>query len=258
MIPNRHIIFFRSKVFIIVLLCLSLVVNVYQWYRLGSAQLKQSSAHSNDAQKTQANDDSTIQEIENYLDAISYSFTADVQTLAKQYGIPSWGCGPSSYALAKIIDKKFFDDQLSIQATYAGNPYEIIERFSFAKTTNSEAVDHAWLEIYLHDKMLFIDPTIGQFGKINGIAYQEFKVDDTTISRTLNKNYDIIDDRLLLLVQKAINRVPQNQEPYPGIQISPSELDYYLKVKEARDTVNQGGLPQDWEEWVDKLLAKYS
>ncbi len=204
------------------------------------------------------NPDQKIKEIENYLDSISSSYISDVQILAKQRNLPSWGCGPSSYALAKIIDQKFFNNQLIINASYNNKePNEIIERFGLVVSDKKNLDDHAWLEIYLQDKFLYIDPTIGQFGKINKIAYQVFSIGDTNLQKTLKTNYGIEDVRISLLVPKVINRIPVSQEPYPGITIKPDAISYYLEALEYRNSVNDGIEPIDWKPWVSFLMDKY-
>jgi hypothetical protein len=180
-----------------------------------------------------------------------------VQALAKEYDIPSWGCGPTSYALADILNKKFFRGALVTDVTYDGHPYEIVERFRFSQTDKKDGVDHAWLELYFHNKMLFIDPTIGQFGKINSIAYHEFSATDPILSAELKDMYGIIDARLSLLVQKAIDRTPKSQEPYPGIAINPGQMDYYLAAYEDRNIVAHGQMPDSWAKWVSALRNKY-
>lgn len=203
------------------------------------------------------NSDKKIEEIKNYLDSISPSYIEDVKALAKERGIPSWGCGPSSYALALIINKKFFDNNLVIDASYNNNnPYEIIERFSIAQS-GEKIVDHAWLEIYFNDKFLFIDPTIGQFGKINKISYRVFNVGQSNISDILKKDYGIEDVRLSLLLQKVINRIPVYQDPYPGMTIGEESVGYFLKVLEDRNNVNDGIEPPEWKDWVNHLTSKY-
>jgi len=210
-----------------------------------------------------ADDDKKINEIESYLDAISPELINTVQALAEENKVPSWGCGPSSYALAKILNKKFFDDKLPIGATYHGNSHEIVERFSFAfkdlaDKNNSPMVDHAWLEIYFNNRFLYVDPTIGQFGNYNKIEYQLFNVGDPGISTTLLEKYGLADIRLKTLVQKVVNRVPAAQEPYPGISLSPSTIDYYLQSVQERDAVDSGHEPLEWKSWVDALSKKIS
>lgn len=197
-----------------------------------------------------------IKEIETYLDSISSSYIVDVQTLAKARNLPSWGCGPSSYALAKILNKKFFDDQLIVDASYNNNNYEIVERFSLVQQENAVG-DHSWLEIYMGDKFLFIDPTIGQFGKIHKITYQVFDVGDPTIADSLKKQYGIVDIRLSLLVPKVINRIPTSANPYPGVTIDKNFIGYFLRVTENRNQVDEGSEPEEWKDWVDMLFDKY-
>lgn len=201
--------------------------------------------------------DQQFKEIETYLDSISEPYITDVQKLANEYHWPSWGCGPSSYALAKIINKKFFDDQLTISASYSNNDQvHIVERFGLAKS-GERVGDHSWLEIYIQDKFLFIDPTIGQFGKIHTIAHQVFTVGDPTIQNTLKEKYSIEDVRLVLLVKKVVDRVPISQEPYPGMIIDQKSISYFLKVMEYRNDVNDGIEPDEWKAWVASLTKKY-
>lgn len=235
---------------ILIALAISIGLNVYILFRLPSVP-KAKNVY------TVTDIDQKIKDIESYLDTISPSYLADEQSLAKQQNIPSWGCGPSSYALAKIINKKFFNDQLDIGAAYKSDyPFQIVERFSFAGD-GSSVVDHAWIEIYLKDKFVYIDPTIGQFGKINKIAYQVFNVNQSDISDVLLKNYGIRDVRLTLLVPKVINRIPKDQPPYPGATISDDTINYFLKSLDERNMVNDGVEPPEWHDWVTFLTNKY-
>ena len=204
------------------------------------------------------NSDQKVKDIENYLDSISSTYLLDEQTLAKQENLLAWGCGPSSYALAKIINKKFFDNKLVINASYnnSQNPYEIVERFGLAQN-GQQLVDHAWLEIYFKDKFLFVDPTIAQFGKINKIAYQVFTIGQSDLQDILKTQYNIDDIRLSILVPKVINRIPADQPPYPGTTISEGSIGYFLKTVEDRNSVNEGIEPAEWVNWVSFLTNKY-
>ena len=232
-------------------LVLSLGVNVFEYILYKNAVVPPPSSDlSIDA-------DIIIPQIESYIDSISTPYIADEQFLANQYQVPSLGCGPSSYALAKIINKKFFNNRLKIVASYkAGDTYEIVERFGFAQGKTA-TIDHAWLEIYFKDKFLFIDPTVSQFGKINHMTYEVFTVGDPTISKTLQDKYGIIDIRLSILVQKVINRIPKEQEPYPGSTIEPSVIEYYIDALQDRNDVDAGIEPDDWKGWVATLLDTY-
>lgn len=210
-----------------------------------------------------ADPDATLKNIEAYLDSISPEYLTDIQALAKEDGLPSWGCGPASFSLAKILNKKFFDNKVAIYASYTNHPNEIVERFSFVhynplKMQGAGGSDHAWLEIYFGNKFLFVDPTIGQFGKYDKIMYEVFTVGDSTISDTLRQKYGIEDIRLKQLVQKAVNRIPTAQEPYPGMSLLPSTINYYLQVVKDRDTVDSGNTPKTWQRWVDTLTKKYN
>jgi hypothetical protein len=202
--------------------------------------------------------DQKIKEIEAYLDSISPAFIADEQLLAHDEGWPSWGCGPSSYALAQIINNKFFDNKLILSASSTNNlhDYKIIERFGLAKYQD-RIVDHNWLEIYFKDRFLFIDPTIGQFGKMNAIAYEVFTVGDPNIPKVLKEKYGVEDVRLTVLMRKVLDRMPITEEPYPGMTIDPKSIDYFLKALEYRNDVNDGKEPEGWKEWVSFLTHKY-
>lgn len=194
-------------------------------------------------------------QIGSYLDSISNSYITDVQQLAQQYNLPSWGCGPSTYALAKIINQRFFDDNLKIDATYSNHEYELVQRFGLAEA-NGKTIDHSWLEIYMGNQVMIIDPTVGQFGKYNSIKYQVFKVGDPAISTTL-KNYNILDVRLTVLYNKVANRIPATSEPYPGLTINPESLDYYQHLIDLRNQVDNGQEPAEWHDWVTYLVSKY-
>lgn len=246
----------RSIIALAVLLACSLALNVYELY---------SSAHratSFAADDIVINRDETLLGIERYLDAISPDYIAAVQSLARQNGVPSWGCGPSSYALATLINRKFFQNKLTIDASYNNQPYEIVERFGFVKektyTVNYGVTDHAWLELYLRDKFIFIDPTIAQFGKYHSIAYEVFSVGDPTITQTLNSTYSIMDVRFRILMQKVIDRIPAEQEPYPGATINSSSMPYYLQVLQARNVLDSGLEPPQWKDWVDSILKEFT
>ena len=206
---------------------------------------------------------SKISAIEKYLDQISPDYIDSVRTLAKEDGIQSWGCGPSSYALARIINSRFFDDKLPIYAAYnIDKRYQIVERFSFVDDPASDdphqVGDHAWIEVYVGDRFLFIDPTIGQFGKYNKIMYQEFTLGDKNVSNVLLDKYGIMDIRFATLMHKIINRIPTDQEPYPGMTINPASMSYYVDVLEYRDLVNEGKEPDNWKSWVAILMKKFN
>lgn len=242
------------------LLALSVASNGFLLYRLHKADAKPAAA----AQPLTLNIDAqqSMTQIESYLDAISPAWIADVQQLAKTDGIPSWGCGPSSYSLGKIINQKFFNNQLKIAALYnsdTANQYEIVERFGLHQDASGNIIDHAWLEIYYQNQFLFIDPTIGQFGQpqFQKIAYQTFTVGDPTISATLKSQYGIVDINLKRLVQKEVNRLPADQEPYPGVSISQATLNYYIQVEADRNDVNDGTEPSDWTTWDKALIGAF-
>ena len=242
----------RIALFLVVVIVLSLCVNVYQYVYMRPIP----------APVLSIDADTMIPQIETYLDQISSDYVAAVQNLAKQYNLSSWGCGPSSYALARILNTKFFDNKLPINATYnAKQTYQIVQRFSFVKTqlqgANYTVVDHAWIEVYLGSSFLYIDPTIGQFGKYNKIVYEKFGTGDRDISNELGIKYDIIDIRFATLMQKMINRVPVDQEPYPGASINPESMNYYDQVLEDRNIVNSGQEPEDWVDWVSILTKKF-
>lgn len=211
----------------------------------------------------QIDDDKKIIEIGEYLDSISPQFITTVTALAEENNVPSWGCGPSSYALAKVLNQKFFDNELPIGATYHGNTHEIVERFSFAfqnqeSKKDQHMVDHAWLEIYFDNRFMYIDPTIGQFGNYDKIVYEVFNVGDPEVQTIMLQKYGLADIRLKTLVQKVVNRVPASQEPYPGITIDPSMIDYYLQSVKERDEVDHGGEPVEWHAWIATILARFS
>ncbi len=126
--------------------------------------------------------------------------------------------------MAQMINSKFFDNQLLVDALYDDDPYEIVEHFGlvrFSQNGRNIIGDHAWVEVYVKDKIVFIDPTISQYGKVSGIAFEVFNIGDPTIKTYLEDKYNIIDYRISLLLRKAESNIPMDQEPYPGYGIDP-------------------------------------
>ncbi len=209
-------------------------------------------------------DDKKIADIEAYLDTLSPKLIPVVQAMAKESNLPSWGCGPTSYAVAKLINQKFFDDNLSINGTYRNSHYEIVERFRFAivppagSGLEAGGIDHNWIEVYLNDKFIFIDPTIGQFGRYNKIVYEVFTIGDPTISNTLQEKYGIGDMQVKVLLKKSADRVPKENDPYAGYALSAEDIPYYMKVIDTQNDVNSGIEPEIWKSWVDALIKKVS
>ena len=237
------------------LLVLSVAGNAYLIFQLWKVQEQ---IVPKTAQSLNINADQVTSDIERYVTSVSPSYVGDVRTLAAKNNLQSWGCGPASYSLAKIIDQKFFGNKLAIVAAYnSKDPYQIVERFGFHQDGDS-VTDHAWLEIYMGNKFLFVDPTIGQFNGSTNIAYQVFNVSDKNISQELKDGYGIADMRMSLLVQKAIDRVPATQQPYPGYALEPGTLDYYLQAYDDRNDVNEGKQPPGWDSWVQYLVPKYT
>ncbi len=240
------------------LLSLSLLANACQLYLFYHGRAAASGEIGN-AANLPINNRQAISQVESYLDSISSGYVNDVKYLGQEYNLPSWGCGPSAYSLARILDKKFFAGRLTIHASYDGNePYQIIERFGFHSDDKKNIVDHAWLEIYFNDKFLFVDPTLGQFGGVNKIVYQLFTVGDPNISINLLNQYGIVDIRLGLLLEKAVNRLPASEEPYPGSFIAQNVLDYYISAYDDRNDVNNGKEPASWHDWDQYLLSRYN
>ena len=124
------------------------------------------------------NDDlKKIEAIQSYLSSVSGDFTKDLDYLAEKEGLTSSGCGPSSYAMGTILDKKFFGGKLVIDTLYDKEPEEIIERFGFVefkKGGEDSVIDHAWIEIFIKNKIIYIDPTVYKYGKVKGIAFEVF------------------------------------------------------------------------------------
>jgi len=225
------------------------ILNISLWYFFNPKEVL---GKSSDSKK--------IQKITDFLDEISLSFTQDLKTIVKNNNAPSWGCGPVSYALAKIIDKKFFNNELTIDALYDNDPYEIVQRFGFVKfKSGSEEItgDHAWLEIYLGNQMIFVDPTIAQYSRSNGIAYEVTQVGTPQFKDSLKEKYGILDARLSVMMRKVKNNIPVDEMPYPGITINPQDLDYFKGVLALRNTVSLGKEPSEWVPWVNYFLAKY-
>ena len=163
------------KIFAIVT-ALLVTLNVTQWFWF--------------SQPRNTAEDKKIKAIHAFVNQISNSYVNDIKNLVQKTKVPSWGCGPSSYALAQIINAKFFNNQLVIDALYDNDAYEITEHFGFVRFDQDGKKiigDHAWVEVYVKDKLVFIDPTISQYGLGQGIAFEVFDIGDPTIKTYLEK-----------------------------------------------------------------------
>lgn len=205
-------------------------------------------------------DSKKIETIRDYLNSISDNFLKDIEYLAQDENLISWGCGPSSYALALILNKKFFDNRLVVDTLYDKEPEEIIERFGFVQPKDQvegKVIDHAWIEIFLKNKIIYIDPTVARYGRVKGIAFEVFDIGQSNIKNIYKEKYGIIDNRISLLLTKIYNNIPVDEPPYVGMIIDEESLPYYDKILKVRNTVSLGREPITWKKWVDYLVAKY-
>jgi hypothetical protein len=234
-----------NKTFLITTIALvSIIIGQWFWFGYSSPTVE----------------DKKIEAIHSFIDKISDSYVQEIKDLVQKTKIPSWGCGPSSYALAKIIDDKFFKNQLNIDVIYNNDPYEIIQRFGLVQfDENGQKIigDHAWIEIYFKNKILFIDPTISQYHRSDGIVFEVFNIGDPTIKTYLNQKYGIIDNLISILLRKVEYRIPIDQEPYPGYSIDPQYIEYYKTINEIRNTVSLGREPVAWKDWIYYLTSHY-
>lgn len=241
-----------SRLWVIIIIISASLLNVSLWYFFSPQQVFK-----------EGGDMAKISKITGFLDQISPDFTKDLEAWVEKNKSPSWGCGPTSYALGKIINKKFFNNELIIDAFYDQNPYEIVQRFGFIKyKRDGEEItgDHAWIEVYLHDKMIMIDPTADQYqkGNIKGIAYEVFDLGDPDIHNKLKDKYGILEARLSILMRKVLNKIPVDEIPYPGLTIDPQDIPYFQQVFALRNTVSLGREPISWKPWVDYFTSKYN
>lgn len=237
-----------SKIFIVIIILVSFL-NISLWYFFSPIKTFE-----------EKRDTAKIYKITSFLDQISPNFTRDLEAMVKKENAPSWGCGPSSYALAKIINKKFFNNELTVDVFYDQDPYEVVQRFGFIKyKRDSEEItgDHAWIEVYIHDKIIVIDPTVAQYGNYKGIVYEVFDLGDPDIHNKLKDKYGILDARLSVLLRKVLNKLPIDEVPYPGLYIDPKDIEYYKGISTIRNTVSLGKEPISWKPWVDYFMAKY-
>ena len=80
---------------LIAVIILASLFNLSVWYFLGPKKTFKEVRHA-----------AKVAEITSWLDQISPNFIKDLETMVKKNHAPSWGCGPTSYALAKIINKR--------------------------------------------------------------------------------------------------------------------------------------------------------
>ena len=206
-------------------------------------------------------DSKKVEDIRQYINSISDSFLKDVETLAKDKNLVSWGCGPSSYAIARILDRKFFNDQLPIDSLYDKEPIEIVERFGFVQNkvgVENSVIDHAWIEVFFKNKLIYIDPTVARYGRVDGIAFEVFDIGQEGIKSILKDKYGVVDNRISVLLTKIYSNIPVDESPYQGMTIDEEPLPHYDKILKVRNTVSLGREPITWKQWADYLTSKYN
>ena len=158
-------------------------------------------------------------------------------------------------AVVERLHPHVFQKVIALYDERGGKPFHINRAYCGGKPIVG---DHAWLEVYFKDTMLFIDPTIAQYGKVQGIAHERFTIGDPEIKKQLREKYGIIDNRLSILVRKYTSHIPNDQPPYPGMGIDPKDAEYFLHIADTRNIVSLGREPESWKPWVEELLKKYN
>lgn len=79
----------------------------------------------------------------------------------------TWWCGPTAVALANHLNRTYYHGQLTV-STKPG--YCTIAIIVGALQNKGTWTEHVWLEIYDNGKIVFIDPTHGQFSPPDTLA----------------------------------------------------------------------------------------
>lgn len=179
--------------------------------------------------------------IQDYLNGISPSvvYTCDLWAMTHQSN--SWLCGPTSYAVAKELNRRFFSDQLPICSSRL-YPNCIVIRLGVFRSPlglgHYVPTEHVWVEVYWHGQILFVDPTYAQFDRQGSMAYAWFVEGDKT-------SMDVVEFKRFLRLYPLTKKDLELIGPL-------EKMD--AEVYRVMLLLDSGKVPQNWLEWRTKLL----
>lgn len=112
-----------------------------------------------------------------YLRQIETPLIGNLKEWATAHNWPAWLCGPTSYALAREMDDRFFGGELPITGTPSSGDCIVIVAGVVRIPEGGGACrleDHAWIEIHWRGLRVFVDPTYSQFDHQGSIPFAWF------------------------------------------------------------------------------------
>ena len=106
-----------------------------------------------------------LQRMDDTFHAISPHLSAYCRDWAKKNDWPTWLCGPTSFAIARYTNHRFFSDTLPITTQYMKQDHiQLMVGAVYVPTGdgNYRVGDHVWIEVYWDNLIIFIDPTYSQ------------------------------------------------------------------------------------------------
>lgn len=121
-----------------------------------------------------------LEAMEAYAEDVSPGLCAELDRWATERGWPTWLCGPTSWAMATELDRRFFAGELPIVATPTGGDC-IVMRLGVARTPlgggQYHYTEHVWIEIHWRGLIILVDPTYSQFDRLNTVVFAWFDDD---------------------------------------------------------------------------------
>ena len=171
-----------------------------------------------------------------YCEAVSPGLCAELDRWATENNWPTWLCGPTSYALAVELDRRFFDGELPIVATPTGGDCIVI-KLALLQTPlgggQYHTGDHVWIEIHWRGLVMVVDPTITRTDGLRSICFAWF--DENT------------DGEKRMALFKSLLRMKEPDDELVRLLAEPEK--YRAEAAATRQALAAGRPPQAWLLW---------
>jgi len=171
-----------------------------------------------------------------YCEAVSPGLCAELDRWAAENDWPTWLCGPTSYALAVELDRRFFDGELPIVAEPTGGDC-IVLKLALLQTPLGGGRyftgDHVWIEIHWRGLVMIVDPTITRTDGLRSICFAWF--DENT------------DGEKRMALFKSLLRLHEPDAAHVRLLAEPDKIvtEYAITGR----MLQAGQAPQAWRLW---------
>ena len=188
----------------------------------------------------------TLETMKLHMKQISPGLSSFCRNWAKENGHPTWLCGPTSYALADALNRKYFESKLPIVLDRLPGPdcIQIVLGVALVPTGSGDyrVMDHVWIQIYWRNLIIMVDPTFSQFDNLDRVVFAWFDDNDSGQEE--------------LRIFLNLLRLQELSSPLPGGFDNSDMYRAYLKDSEVLKVMFQNNsLPKDWYRW-NRMVRK--